>query len=169
MEELIKRAKNKDEEAFDEIILKVEKEMYLIAKARLKSDEDIADAMQETILSCYRNIHKLKDNSVFKSWLIRILINKCNDIYKKQKKNLISLEKNDIDIEDKSDNESKLSFYMLIRNLNEDEKTILTLYYYFKYTTKEISKILKVNENTVKSKILRAKNKLRNEYGGEDL
>lgn len=169
MEELIKRAKNNDEEAFDEIILNIEKEMYLIAKARLKSDDDIADAIQETILSCYRNIHKLRDNSVFKSWVIRILINKCNDIYKKRKKNTISLEKNEIDIEDKSDTESKLSFYILIRNLNEDEKTILTLHYYFKYTTKEISKILKVNENTIKSKILRAKNKLRNEYGGEEL
>ena len=42
MEELVKRAKNNDEEAFDEIILSIEKEMYLIAKARLNSDDDIA-------------------------------------------------------------------------------------------------------------------------------
>lgn len=45
MEELVKRAKNKDEEAFDELFLKIKEEMYLIAKARLHSDDDIADAM----------------------------------------------------------------------------------------------------------------------------
>ena len=168
MEELVKRAKNNDEEAFDEIILSIEKEMYLIAKARLNSDDDIADAMQEAILSCYKNIHKLRDNSLFKSWAIRILINKCNDIYKRRKRNIVSIEKDNIEIEDKTNDESNLSFYILIRSLNEEEKTILTLYYYFKYTTKEISKILKINENTIKSKIIRAKNKLKKEYGGEE-
>ena len=169
MEELVQKAKNNNEEAFDEIILSIEKEMYLIARARLNSDDDIADAMQETILSCYKNIHKLRDNSLFKSWAIRILINKCNDIYKKRKRNIVSIDKDNIEIEDKSSNESSLSFYILIRNLNKEEKTILTLYYYFKYTTKEISKILKINENTIKSKIIRAKNKLKKEYGGEEV
>ena len=49
MEELVQKAKNNNEEAFDEIILSIEKEMYLIARARLNSDDDIADAIQETI------------------------------------------------------------------------------------------------------------------------
>lgn len=167
MEELVKRARNNDEEAFDQIIINIEKELYLIAKSRLDNDDDIADVMQETILSCYKNIHKLRENAVFKSWAIRILINKCNDIYKKKRKNTISLDKDNMEIEDKYIHDDNLSFYILIRNLNEEEKTILTMYYYFKYTTKEISKILKINENTIKSKIIRAKTKLKNEYGGE--
>lgn len=110
MEELVERAKNKDEEAFDKIVLLIEKEMYLIAKTRLKDDDDIADAMQETILKCFKNIHKLKDSSLFKTWAIRILINECNTIYKKKKRSYISLDANEIEIKDENDNYANLSF-----------------------------------------------------------
>ena len=54
-----------------------------------------------------------------------------------------------------------MEFDVLIRNLNDDEKLILTLYYCSKYTVKEISEIVKANENTIKSKMARARNKIR--------
>lgn len=57
-----------------------------------------------------------------------------------------------------------IDFQFLIKNLKNDEKTILTLYYCEKYTTKEISVILRKNESTIRSKISRAINKLKKEY-----
>ena len=66
-----------------------------------------------------------------------------------------------------NDNLEKMNFEMFIRNLSLDEQTILTLYYYSGYTTKEIGHIMGKNENTIKTKIRRAKDKLREEYGGE--
>ena len=66
-----------------------------------------------------------------------------------------------------NDNLEKINFEMFIRNLTSDEQTILTLYYYSGYTTKEIGHIMNKNENTIKTKIRRAKDKLREEYGGE--
>ena len=66
-----------------------------------------------------------------------------------------------------NDNLEKINFEIFIRNLSLDEQTILTLYYYSGYTTKEIGHIMNKNENTIKTKIRRAKNKLREEYGGE--
>ncbi|MFQ9264814.1 MAG: RNA polymerase sigma factor [Clostridia bacterium] len=167
MEELVERAKKNDEQAFDEIILMMEKEMYLVARSKLNNDDDISDAIQETIIICFKNIIKLKDNSLFKTWIIRILINECNKIYKKKKKNIISLDSNEIELKDEKDNDNNLSFHILIRNLNQEEKTILTLYYCSQYTTREIADILKIKENTIKSKIIRAKNKLKTEYEGE--
>ena len=86
MEELVERAQKNDEQAFNELILKAQKEMYLIAKSKLKDEEDIADAIQETILACYKNLKKLRDNKLFKTWLIRILINECNKIHRQNKK-----------------------------------------------------------------------------------
>ena len=169
VEELVEKAKKKDEEAFNELILKMEKEMYLIAKTRLKNEDDIADSIQETILSCYKNLRKLKDNSSFKSWLIKILINECNNIYRKKSKQNISLDDDEMDKYIKSEDEQNIGFDMLIKNLDSEEQLILTLYYYSKYTTKEISKILKKNENTIKSKIIRARNKLRNQLEGENI
>ena len=76
MEELVEKAKNDDKRAFSELIMATEKELYLIAKSKLKSDDDIGDAIQETIYKSYKNIKKLRDNSVFKTWIIKILINK---------------------------------------------------------------------------------------------
>lgn len=161
MEKLVVKAKEKDENAFSELIKLIDKELYLIARTKLNNNEDIGDAIQETILKGYKNIKKLKNNSAFKSWMIKILINECNSIYRK-KENTVSYEEKEmeayISIEE---NNKDLEFEILIKDLNNEEKLILTMFYYSKYTTKEISKILKIKENTVKSKILRAKEKLR--------
>lgn len=163
MEELVKRAKNNDEKAFDELIELIKNELYLIAKTKLKSDDDIADAIQETILKCYQNIHKLRDIKLFKTWTIRILINECNKIYSKKEKYKISIEDNEIEkyIKSEENYDENIEFSILIRKLETEEKLILTLYYYSGYTTKEISQILRKNENTIRSKMSRAKDKLK--------
>lgn len=167
MEELVKKAKNNDEEAFDKLITLIEKEMYLIAKTRLKNDDDISDALQETILKCFQNIYKLRDAKLFKTWTIKILINECNKIYRKKEKYKISLEDNEIEKYIKlEENYNNIGFDILIRKLEDDEKLILTLYYCSGYTTKEIGKILHKSENTIKSKMLRSKKKLKKQYEG---
>ena len=56
MEELIQKAKNGDKEAFTTIMLSLEKDLYKIAKTRLKNDDDIYDAIQETCIIAYKNI-----------------------------------------------------------------------------------------------------------------
>ena len=84
MEELVERAKNKDKTAFSELIVKVKKELYLIAKTKLNNEEDIGDGIQETVLISYKNLKKLRKNEIFKTWIIRILINECNKTYKRK-------------------------------------------------------------------------------------
>jgi len=162
LDELIQKAKSGDNDAFDSLILKIEKELYLIAKSKLLNDDDIADVIQDTILSIYKNIHKLRDTSLFKTWAIKILLNKCNKHYKKVKNN-ISLEDSEVEnyIGYEQNYNENVNFDLLISNLNSDEKLILTLYYYSGYTVKEISKIIRKNENTVKSKLFRTKEKLK--------
>ena len=157
MNELVLKAKSGNNEAFDDLIIKIEKEMYLIAKSKLSNDDDIADAIQEAILAIYKNIHKLRDVSLFKTWAIKILLNKCNRFYRKNKNGNVSLEDNDIEryIGYEQNYDESLSFDLLISNLKSDEKLILTLYYYSGYTVKEISKIIRKNENTIKSKLLK--------------
>lgn len=59
---------------------------------------------------------------------------------------------------------NNLDFFLLIRDLTYEERLILTLYFYNKYTTKQISILLNINENTVRTKISRAKLKLKNKY-----
>ena len=164
MEELIDKAKNNDKRAFSELVITIEKELYLIAKTKLKSDDDIGDAIQETIYKSYKYIKKLKDNSLFKTWIIKILINECNNIYKKKRKYSISYEDKEMENYIASNDETgNMEFEILIKDLSSEEKLLLTLYYCSKYTIKEISMITKIKENTIKGKLARARNKIRNQ------
>ena len=59
---LISKAKKHDKIAFQQLIEQHEKAMYQMAKSILKNDDDVADAMQETILACWEKIDTLKNN-----------------------------------------------------------------------------------------------------------
>ena len=85
MEDLIKKAKSGDKLAFTELMLQMQDELYKIAKIRLKNDDDVFDVIQDTMLSAYKSLKKLKHNEYFKTWIIKILINECNKIYKMKK------------------------------------------------------------------------------------
>lgn len=163
--ELVKQAKKGNKQAFEKLILLYHKDLYKIAKVRLLLEEDINDAIQETIILAYQSINSLYNISKFKAWLIKILINKCNEICRKKKReNNISFESIEADkyVSQYYNLESDLEFYNILECLNIDERTILVLYYVEGYKPKEIAKILHINCNTIRSKLLRSKNKIKN-------
>ena len=164
MEELVEKVKNGDKEAYSILIQDVKVELYSIAKSKAINEEDIKDILQETILSGYLNINQLKENKHFKTWLIRILINECNKFYRNQK-----MEKalNQHYLETVSNNkgtENNIDIEDIISELDYLEKKIFKLYYEDKYTAKEISRILGIKTNTIKSKIRRGRKKIENKY-----
>ncbi|MBO6232604.1 MAG: sigma-70 family RNA polymerase sigma factor [Clostridia bacterium] len=149
------------------LFLSIQKDLYCIAKMKIKNENDIEDIIQETMINAYTNLKKLKSNNYFKTWIIRILINNCNKFYKK--KNLEPLDdKQDINkIPTKEIDLATIEFENFISFLTEEERTILTLYYSLSYTTKEIAQILQKREGTICSKISRAKVKIKEKYKGE--
>ena len=78
MEELIEKAKKGNKDAFTELIISMQDELYKIARMRLSNEEDIDDVIQETMLSTLYGIKHLNYPQYFKTWIIKILINKCN-------------------------------------------------------------------------------------------
>ena len=86
MNYLIKKARQGDTDAFVELMERQKQSMYKVARSYLHREEDIADAMQETVLDCYEKLGQLKSDRYFSTWLIRILINNCNDILRAGKK-----------------------------------------------------------------------------------
>lgn len=161
MEILIKKAINGDSEAFISLIDKHELTMYKTAKAILNNEEDIGDAIQETILSAYKSINNLKNPKYFKTWLTRILINKCNDIVRKSK-NIMFIEKYTKEEFYEEDIDVRLEFDECFEKLGSEYKLVLSLYYVDGFNTREISEILNENENTIKSRLLRGKKHLKN-------
>lgn len=117
-------------------------------------------------------MHKLKHKEYFKTWIIEILKNECNKIFNKRKKHINIFEREKIFTEDDmlenpiENIDMKLDFDKMIESLNEEEKILLKLYYDDGYETSEIANMLEQNVNTIRSKILRAKIKVKNKMKG---
>lgn len=170
MSDKLKNQQIKSEEEFLDFMKQMKGDLYRIAKARLLQDEDIYDAIQETTIISYQYIKKKKYIDNIKTWIIRVLINECNHIYRRQKKQVDLFEKEAVyKVESYTlidDVDSKISFDKIVSSLKYKERIIISLYYGSRYTTKEISDILRINENTVKTKISRAKKQIQKEIEG---
>lgn len=154
--------KNKDEqvnELFENYML----DMYKVARLRLYDEDDIYDAIQETVYKLYVNFEKINKMHKIKIWLIKVLINECNKIYRMKKREIKLKEKVLKTSHEETDftNYNDMDFEVLLKELKQEERIILTLYYGNRYTTKEIAKILNKNENTIRSKIKRAKESIK--------
>lgn len=155
MDVLIRKAMKGDAEAFIQLMELCEQSMYKSAKAILANEEDIGDAIQETILAAYKNLWALKEPQYFKTWLTRILINKCKDIIKENQKVILI---NEYKEEGYKDNiATKLEVEECMNELSREHQTVLNLYYNEGFNTREISQLLDENENTVRSRLTRAK------------
>lgn len=86
IEILVYKAKERDPNAFTSLMDGQIQGMYKIARSILQNDEDAADAIQETILTCWEKLETLKVNHYFKTWMTRILINHCYTILRQNRK-----------------------------------------------------------------------------------
>ena len=129
IEELVERSKKNDKEAYVQLIEYLQKDLFKIAIAKLKNEDDAQDAVQATVVNAYMNIEKLENNRYFKTWIIKILLNECNRYYRRAKKDNELLEKysnlNNLSSVQQVDN--TIDFEKLIDTLNEHEKTIFKL------------------------------------------
>ena len=73
-EELLLRAKACDGDAFVELMELHKQSMYKVAKAYLKREEDVADAISETILDCFEHLESLRETRYFETWLEGLMV-----------------------------------------------------------------------------------------------
>lgn len=162
MIQLVKRSISGDADAFLELMEKNSLAMYKVARGILDNDEDAADAMQDTILTCFEKIHTLKNPEYFKTWMIRILINECNKIHRHYKNFSRAEELPEVPGQDMSIEE--FEFKEMLGMLDESYRIILVLYYVEGFRIADIASILNMNENTVKTRLVRARVQLKQEY-----
>ena len=142
------------------------KSLYSIVITYLSNTEDINNVIQETILKAYKNIHTLKHNEYFKTWILKILINECKNLYKDKYKqtqafnNIVNTTEYQTIYQFEDNFINSFDLRNSIKNLTSMEQIILKLYYAYDYTTPEIADILNENVNTIKSKLLRTRHKL---------
>ncbi len=136
--------------------------VYRLALTRTKSKENSEDVYQEVFLRLAKKLPNFESKEHEKAWLIRVTIN-CS-------KNLLNSKflKNRADIKEEItfETQERHDIYYAVQELPLKYRTIIYLYYYENYKINEISKILKVNENTIKTRLSRAREQLKQKIEG---
>ena len=145
------------EKQYNKIVENYSDMIFRIAYQYLYNKYDAEDIVQEVFVKLLSRKVIFKDEEHVKSWLIRVTINQCLD-YKKSlvKRSTVPIENMEIPFENKEE-----GILEELQLLKEDERNILYLYYYEGYKIKEIAKILKQKQNTINSKLTRARKKLK--------
>ena len=160
LRQLIRKAKAKDPDAFSSLIHFYMKDLYRVAISILMNDEDAADAIQDTILGCWEKLHTLKEEKYFKTWITRVLINRCYDIRKKQQR-ITAME----DFEEPSaEDQYNVELKEALEQLDEKYRIVMVLYYSEGYQTGEIAELLEIPRSTVQTRLQRGREKLEAYY-----
>ncbi len=159
------KAKNGDNEAFLELINENKLNIYRVARGILSNEHDIEDAMQNTVIKAYEKINTLKRNEFFRTWLVRILINECNEIIRRNKR-IVSINESNHE-ERYNDCYENIDLTKAINSLSEELRVTTVLFYFEDMSIKDIASVLNIPNGTVRSRLSRARKILR-EIIGED-
>ncbi len=163
IKKLIKDARRKNPDAFTNLMKFYMSDMYRVAISILQSDEDAADAIQDTILTCWQKIETLREDKYYKTWMTKILINKCFDIRDTYKNETSYEETTETPVYDNYNIELKEA----LSKLDEKYRIPMVLYYSEGYRIKEIANILKIPVSTVQTRLDRGRKQLAKFYGIE--
>ena len=168
--ELIKKAKRGDEESFEALILSCKGKAYNIAFRYMGNEEDALDVMQESFIKIYRHLDKFNGQSRFDTWVYRIVVNTASDMLRKNKRNehddiLIEIADHDPGPEEQLEKKEESGYILSCLNrLADEHKEVLILRDINGFAYDEIAKMLDCSMGTVKSKISRARQKLKEIY-----
>ena len=159
-EELVKKAKKGDDDAFFILMDRNKEKLYRVAYSFLKNQQDALEAIQETTYRAYKNIKGLKEPSYFNTWVVRILMNYCINEQKRGQKT-ISLYPA-MEAAEGSNPAIKLDIEGALEKLKPQYKQVLFLKYFEDLTIQDIALIMDAPEGTIKTWVHRALDSLKN-------
>lgn len=142
--------------------------VYALALCRLQNTADAEDVYQDVFLRLYRqNVLDLTDAEHTKAWLIRTTVNRCTDVMRfRFRRRTLPLQEL-IEAADSVD-ESATELWSLVASLPVKFRTVIHLHYAEGYSTEEIAAMLRVPAATVRTRLRRARIKLKDLLGGID-
>ena len=146
----------------ESMIEKYSNMVYRLALTRTKCKENSEDVYQEVFLRLSKKLPKFESEEHEKAWLIKVTINCSKNLLNSNFLKYNSELKEEITFETKE----RHDIYYAVHELPLKYRTIIHLYYYENYKINEISKILNIKENTIKSNLSRAREKLKQKVEG---
>ncbi len=175
--QLIQQVLQGDQEAFALLVNKYQKGVHALAWRKIGDFHIAQEITQDAFLRAYQKLETLKNHNLFGGWLYVIAARLCSDWFQKK-----SLPEQSLEVTDMNEvNRASYSRYVaqkqeaeadetrrevvkeLLQKLPESERTVMTLHYLGEMTIKTISEFLGVSPNTVKSRLSRARNRLKKE------
>ncbi len=171
--EVIKRVRAGNNAAYEELVLKYEKRVFNTVMNMIKHEQDSMDITQNVFVKAYTHIGNFNDESDYFTYLFRIAINECKDYWKKaSKKKNVSLydeDGNPLEVADHSANpeemteanELKLAVNQEIYALSPEYRDVVLLRGIYGLSYEEIASVTGVDIGTVKSRLHRGREKVR--------
>ena len=177
--ELISEAKTGKESAIRKIYDLTSQKVYFTVSSMMPNEDDAFDVIQNTYIKVFNKLDTLESPEKFQSWLLRIASNECKRALSKKKDTLFS----EIEMDDGRDfsehlendifeykpddsvdySETKRLVTEILEKLPEEQRMVILMFYFEEMSLKEIAEALDCSENTVKSRLLYAKKKIKAE------
>lgn len=152
--------KKEMEEKYDKYI----KLVYCTAYVYFKNKADAEDIASEVFIKYFTSSPQFNDEQHEKAWLTRVTVNRCKDTLKSFRiKRTVPLE----EAESVTAEADQNVVYEAVMSLPKKYRVPVHLYYYEGYSTKEIGEILKKSDQTIRSRLSRARKMLRESLGEE--
>jgi RNA polymerase sigma-70 factor (ECF subfamily) len=177
--ELIQRARTGDDAAFNQVVLAYRKRILGTIARLIGRPEDVEDVGQEVFLRLYYSLDQLRTPEVFEPWLYRLTVNASYDYLRKQRRRnearMSDLSEQQVlladaaaggkvSIEQERQKNVKELVEALLGAIPEHDRILLTLKEVEGLSLKELEKIYSVNENALKVRLFRARQRVLNAY-----
>lgn len=137
--------------------------LHRVSYAKLPQKCDRDDAIQEAVIKAWNNRKRLKDGRLFQTWLIRILFNECNNIYRKRKREVLCGEMPQRSAPPNAD----ADLHDALFRLDDTLRLPIVLHYMEGFSVNEIADMLRLPQSTVKWRLSKAKKELKAMLGDE--
>ena len=187
--DLVRRARDGDISAYDDLVKRYQERIYATIYHMTSNHEDASDLAQEAFIKAFSALKSFKGGSSFYTWLYRIAINEALMLVRKRKPQTVSVgESNSFDTDAESEGMEIVDFCCLpegellssesrqfldraVQNLPENLRVVFVMRDLEGLSIQETAEALSLSENNIKTRLLRARLRLRQElsvyFGGK--
>lgn len=157
----VKAARNGDAEAFGRLYETIYRELYYVARASLRSQEDAADAVSDAVLDAFRTIEKLRDVAAFRAWMFKILAAKIKQRQREYANAPHSIDETDPPAYEFGFAVPEVRDAMLA--LAAAERLLISMQVLGGYQSRELAKLFGSTDGAIRKRLTRIRAKLRAE------